>query len=255
LPIRTIIVDDEELARSRIRNLLKPEPDIEVVTECADGHAAVAAIRRHRPDLLLLDVQMPEVDGFRVLEMVGEQQRPVVIFVTAYDRYALRAFDALALDYLLKPFNRARFQKALQRARTQIAREQRDRVDERLAALLKQMHAPSRYLDRLVIRSAGRVVFLRTVDVQWLEACANYVRLHVGKETHMLRGTMNALESQLDPAKFVRIHRSTIVQLDCVKELQSSFEGEHVVVLHDGSRLLMSRGYRHRFDEVFSERV
>jgi len=255
MPIRAIIVDDEELARSRVRNLLKPEADVEVVAECPDGHAAVAAIKKHRPDLLLLDVQMPEVDGFRVLEMVGEQQRPVVIFVTAYDRYALRAFDALALDYLLKPFNRGRFQKALQRARIQIAREQRDQVDERLAALLKQVRARAKYLDRLVIRSAGRVVFLRATDVQWFEACANYVRLHAGKDTHMLRGTMNSLETQLDPAKFARIHRSTIVQLDCVKELQSSFDGEHVVVLHDGSRLLMSRGYRHRFDEVFSERV
>jgi len=255
MAIRAIIVDDEELARSRVRNLLKPEADVEVVAECPDGPAAVTAIRKLRPDLLLLDVQMPEVDGFRVLEMVGDQQRPVVIFVTAYDRYALRAFDALALDYLLKPFNRARFQKALQRARVQIAREQRDRVDERLAALLKQMRAPEQCLDRLVIRSSGRIVFLRTADVQWFEACANYVRLHVGRETHMLRGTMNALESQLDPAKFVRIHRSTIVQLDCVKELQSSFDGDHVVVLHDGSRLMMSRGYRHRFDEVFSERV
>lgn len=255
MSIRAIIVDDEELARGRVRNLLKPEADVEVVAECPDGQAAVAAIRKHRPDLLLLDVQMPEVDGFRVLEMVGEQQRPVVIFVTAYDRYALRAFDSLALDYLLKPFNRARFQKALQRARLQIAREQRDRVDNRLAALLKQMRAPARYLDRLVIRSAGRVVFLRATDVQWFEACANYVRLHTGKETHMLRGTMNSLEGQLDPAKFARIHRSTIVQLDCVKELQSSFDGEHVAVLHDGSRLLMSRGYRHRFDEVFSERA
>lgn len=254
MSIRAVIVDDEELARSRVRNLLKPEADVEVVAECPDGHAAVAAIKKHHPDLLLLDVQMPEVDGFRVLEMVGEQQRPVVIFVTAYDRYALRAFDALALDYLLKPFNRSRFQKALQRARVQIAREQRDRVDERLAALLKQVRAPAKYLDRLVIRSAGRVVFLRTADVQWFEACANYVRLHAGKDTHMLRGTMNSLESQLDPAKFARIHRSTIVQLDCVKELQSSFDGEHVVVLHDGTRLLMSRGYRHRFDEVFSER-
>ncbi len=253
MPIRTIIVDDEELARIRIRNLLKPETDVEVVAECPDGQAAVVAVRKHRPDLLLLDVQMPEVDGFRVLEMIGEQQRPVVVFVTAYDRYALRAFDVLALDYLLKPFNRARFQKALQRARVQIARAHRDSVDERLAALLKQMRAPTAYLDRLVIRSAGRVVFLRVVDVQWFEACANYVRLHAGKETHMLRVTMNALEAQLDPGKFVRIHRSTIVQLDCVKEMQSSFDGEHVVVLHDGSRLLMSRGYRHRFDEVFSE--
>ncbi|HEY6293824.1 MAG TPA: LytTR family DNA-binding domain-containing protein [Terriglobia bacterium] len=255
MPIRTIIVDDEEPARNRIRKLLNSEPDIDVVAECGDGRAAVTAIGREKPDLLLLDIQMPEVDGFGVLEAIGENQRPTVIFVTAYDRYALRAFEAYALDYLLKPFNRTRFQKALQRARMQIAREQRDQVDRRLAALLKQVRAPGKYLERLVIRSAGRVVFLQAGDVEWFEACANYVRLHVGKENHLLRATMNALESQLDPERFVRIHRSVIVRINCVKELRSSFEGEYLVILQDGSRLHMSRGYRRRFDEVFQNPV
>jgi two-component system, LytTR family, response regulator len=251
MPIRTIIVDDEELARARIRRLLRAEPDINVVAECGDGPSAVAAIAREAPDLLLLDVQMPEVDGFGVLERIDEQHRPAVIFVTAYDRYALRAFDAYALDYLLKPFNRSRFQKALQRARLQIGREQRDQVDGRVAALLKSVRTASSFLDRLVIRSAGRVVFLRTDDVEWFEACANYVRLHLGKETHLLRGTMNVLESQLDPQKFVRIHRCTIVKVERIKELRSSFEGEYAVILQDGTRLHMSRSYRRRFDEVF----
>ena len=249
--IRTIIVDDEELARKRIRRLLDSEPDIEVVAECGDGDAAVEAVLRERPHQLLLDIQMPELDGFGLLEAIGEAWRPTVIFVTAFDRYALRAFDAYALDYLLKPFNRARFQKALQRARLQIAREQRDDVDRRLAALLQHVHAPSKYLERLVIRSAGRVVFLRADDVEWFEACANYVRLHVGKETHLLRTTMNALENQLDPEKFVRIHRSTIVRAERIKELRSSFEGDSIVILQDGSRLHLSRGYRRRFDEIF----
>jgi two-component system LytT family response regulator len=251
MPIRTIIVDDEELARARLLRLLRAEPDINVVAECADGPSAVAAIAREAPDLMLLDVQMPEIDGFGVLERIDEAHRPVVIFVTAYDRYALQAFDAYALDYLLKPFNRSRFHKALQRARLQIGREQRDQVDGRLAALLKSVHSASPFLDRLVIRSAGRVVFLRTDDVEWFEACANYVRLHLGKETHLLRGTMNVLESQLDPEKFVRIHRCTIVKVERIKELRSSVEGEYAVILQDGTRLHMSRSYRRRFDEVF----
>lgn len=249
--IRTIIVDDEELARRRIRSLLDFEPDIEVVAECGDGGTAVAAILRERPHLLLLDIQMPELDGFGVLEAIGEARRPTVIFVTAFDRYALQAFEAVALDYLLKPFNRTRFQKALQRARLQIAREQRDDVDRRVAALLQHLRTPSKYLERLVIRSAGRVVFLRVDDVEWFEACANYVRIHVGKETHLLRATMNALENQLDPRKFVRIHRSTMVKVDRVKELRSTFEGDSMVILQDGSRLHLSRGYRRRFDTVF----
>ncbi|HLW78006.1 MAG TPA: LytTR family DNA-binding domain-containing protein [Terriglobia bacterium] len=251
MKIRTMIVDDEELARRRIRTLLKAEADIEVAAESGDGHKAVEAIASHRPDLLFLDVQMPEVDGFSVLEAIPEADRPAVVFVTAYDRYALRAFEAYALDYLLKPFNRARFQKSLQRARLQIARRRRDEADERVAALLKEVRGESRYLERLVIRSAGRVTFLRSDDVHWFEACANYVRLHAGKEQHLMREKMAVLESRLDPAKFVRIHRSSIVKIDQIKELHSSFDGEHVVVLADGSRLSMSRGYHPHFRQVF----
>jgi two-component system, LytTR family, response regulator len=249
--IRAIIVDDEELARSRIRGLLKTESDIEVLAECRNGHQAIEAISSQKPDLLFLDVQMPEVDGFSVLEAIEERERPLVVFVTAYDRYAIRAFEAYALDYLLKPFNRPRFQKSLQRARLQIARGKRDQVDQRVAALLKDVKAQSEYLERLVIRSAGRVIFLRADDVQWFEACANYVRLHVGKESHLMRERINALESRLDPQKFVRIHRSSIVKIDQIKELRSSFDGEHVVVLQDGSRLSMSRGYHQHFKQVF----
>jgi two-component system LytT family response regulator len=210
MAIRTIIVDDEELARNRIRTLLKSELDIAVVGECGDGNSAISAIQRQQPDLL----------------------------------------EAYALDYLLKPFNRARFQKALQRARVQVGREQRDDVDRRVAELLKQTRNTSPYLERLVIRSAGRIVFVRVDDVVWFEACANYVRLHTGKETHLLRETMNALETQLDPGKFVRIHRSTIVRIERVRELRSSLGGESVAVLQDGSRLRMSRGYHHRFDQA-----
>src|SRR5271169_6202103 len=182
MAIQAIIVDDEELARSRLKHLLQAEPDIEVAAECQDGRKAVEAILARKPDLLFLDVQMPEMDGFEVLKAIGEDRRPTVIFVTAYDQYALRAFDTFALDYLLKPFNRARFRKAVQRARLQISRENRDQVDHRLAALLKEVRTESKYLERLVIRSAGRVTFLRADDVEWFEGCANYVRLHAGKE-------------------------------------------------------------------------
>ena len=251
MKIRALIVDDEELARSRVRGLLKSESDIDVVGECSNGHQAIAAIAAKQPDLLFLDVQMPEVDGFSVLDAIDQAERPAVIFVTAYDRYAIRAFDAYALDYLLKPFNRARFHKSLERARLQIARAKRDQVDHRLAALLKEVKGQTQYLERLVIRSAGRVIFLRTDDVQWFEACANYVRLHLGKESHLMREKINVLERQLDPQKFVRVHRSSIVKIDQIKELRSSADGEHVVVLQDGSRLSMSRGYHQHFRQVF----
>jgi len=250
MPMHAVIADDEELARGRIRTLLEAEPDVEVVAECSDGGMTVEAILDKNPELLFLDVQIPQMDGFEVLKLVPEGRRPTVIFVTAYDQYALRAFDAFALDYLLKPFSRARFRKAVQRARLQIARESRDQVDQRLADLLKEIRSEGKYLERLVIRSAGRVVFLRTDDVEWFEGCANYVRLHVGKDSHLLREKIGTLETRLDPRKFVRIHRSTIVRVDQIKELRSSGDGEQVVILHDGSRLSLSRGYRERFQQM-----
>ena len=250
MAIKSIIVDDEELARSRLRHFLQYESDIEVAAECKDGRKAVESILALKPDLAFLDVQMPELDGFEVLKSVPEERRPTVIFVTAYDEYALRAFDAFALDYLLKPFNRARFQKALQRARLQIARQNRDDIDKRLAALLQGIRAESKYLERLIIRSAGRIVFLRTDDVQWFEGCANYVRLHAGKESHLMREKLGALDAKLDPRKFVRIHRSSIVKIDQIKELRSSRDGEQVVILQDGSRHRLSRGYHERFQQI-----
>lgn len=253
MPIRALIADDEELARNRIRLLLQAEPDIEVVAECKDGRQTVESIFLKGPDLLFLDVQMPEMDGFGVLASVPEDRRPVVIFVTAYDEYALRAFEAYALDYLLKPFNRARFRKAVQRARLQIARQIRDQVDERLAALLRKVQPDSKYLERLIVRSAGRVVFLRADDVDWFEGCANYVLLHVGKESHLMRERMGVLEAQLDPSKFVRTHRSSIVRIGQIKELRTSADGEHLVILRDGSRVSLSRGYREQFHRILQE--
>jgi two-component system LytT family response regulator len=248
--IRTLIVDDEPLARERMRSLLQKEPDVKIVAECRDGQEAVSAIRRESPDLVFLDVQIPEPDGFAVLEAVGAERAPVVVFVTAYDQYALQAFEVHAVDYLLKPFDEERFQKALGRARSAVLSRNGEGVDERLLSLLRDLKAPPGYLERLVVKSAGRLFFLRTEEIDWIESAGNYVSLHAGGETHLLRETMTALEGRLNPARFVRIHRTAIVNLDRIKELQPLFHGEYQVVLRDGTELTLSRGYRERLQEI-----
>ncbi|MGH7595280.1 MAG: LytR/AlgR family response regulator transcription factor [bacterium] len=250
MKIHTLIVDDEPLARERIRALLADEPDIEMIGECANGHEAVGAIQRDKPDLLFLDVQMPELDGFDVLQMIGAERMPAIIFVTAYDQYALRAFDVHALDYLLKPFDRERFQKALQRARLQIQQAQDGDLTQRLLAFLENLQPERKWLERLVIKSGGRVFFLKVEEIDWIEAAGNYVRLHAGRESHLLRETIKNLETQLDPKKFLRINRSTIVRIDRIKELQSWFNGEYAITLQDGARLTSSRGYREKLDAL-----
>jgi two-component system LytT family response regulator len=247
--IRTLIVDDEPLARQRLRQLLDREADIEVAGECADGRQAVAALRQDPPDLVFLDVQMPILDGFGVLEGLGAVRLPTVIFVTAHDRYALRAFEVHALDYLLKPFDRDRFQKALDRARAQLQHNPMD-VNQRLLALLADVQEVRKPLDRLVIKSGGRVCFVRIGEIDWIEAAGNYLRLHVGRDVHLLRETMSRLESRLDPRLFARIHRSTMVNLERIRELQPSFHGDFVVKLHDGTELTLSRGYRDKLQEL-----
>ena len=249
--MRTLIVDDEPLARERIRTLLRDEPDIELIGECADGKEAVAAIQGKNPELLFLDVQMPEMDGFAVLEAVGPERVPAVVFVTAYDRYALRAFDVHALDYLLKPFDRERFQKALERARAQVG--ERGKLGDRLLALLKDIKEEPKHPQRFVIKSAGRVFFLRADEINWIEAAGNYVQLHVGSATHLMRETMGGLEARLDPEKFVRIHRSAIVQVDQLKEMQPAFHGDYIVILQDGTRLNLSRSYREKLQALLGQ--
>jgi two-component system LytT family response regulator len=251
VPLRVLIVDDEPLSRQRLRALLEAEPDIVVIGECTDGASAVAALREAGPDLVFLDVCMPELDGFGVLEAMGKERPPGVIFVTAYDKYALRAFEVHALDYLLKPFDRERFQKALERARAQITAAQTAEVSEQLRALLEESRPGRKYLERIVIRSASRVFFLRVEEIDWIEAAANYLRLHVGKEAHLLRETMNGLEARLDPEKFLRIHRSTIVNIERIQELQPWFHGDYVVLLRDGNKLTLSRSYRQKLQEWF----
>ena len=247
MKIRTLIVDDEPLARERLRALLSAEPDIEIIGECGDGPEAVESIRRDAPDLVFLDVQIPEIDGFGVIERVGLENAPVVVFVTAYDQYALEAFDVHAVDYLLKPFDETRFAKALGRARSAVQAQRSGEVSERLLALLRGLRAaPTGRTERLVVKSAGRLFFLRTEEIDWIESSGNYVCLHVGSETHLLRETMSSLEARLDPATFIRIHRTAIVNVDRIKELQPLFHGEYEVVLRGGARLTLSRSYRDR---------
>ncbi len=247
--IRTMVVDDEPVARERIVGLLQQEQDIELVGECADGQQAVSAIRQQHPDLVFLDVQMPACDGFGVIQQVGADHMPTVVFVTAYDDYALKAFEVHALDYLLKPFGRDRFQQTLQHAREHLERRRAGDLGRRLLALVQDIKPQPARLDRLVIKSGGRVFFLRTDEIDWVEAAGNYVRLHLGETSHLFRETMNGMESRLDASRFVRIHRSRIVNTDRIKEMQPWFNGEYVVVLQNGSRLTLSRGYREKLQE------
>lgn len=242
MSIRVCIVDDEPLARERIRSLLEQEHDVEVAGEAGDGASAIGLIRRERPDLLFLDVQMPGTDGFGVLRALGSDVSPVIVFVTAYDHYALQAFDVHALDYLLKPFNSRRFRKAMQRARAELSRERPPEMTQHLLSLIENLRSGRQSADRIVLKSAGRVSFLKVDEVDWVEAEGNYVRLHVGAQSHLLRETMKSIESRLDPDRFIRIHRSTIVNADRIKELHPLFHGEFAVILHDGTRLAASRG-------------
>jgi two-component system, LytTR family, response regulator len=250
--IRTVIVDDEPLARRGIRAQLKQERDVEIISECRNGNEAIKVIEAHSPDLVFLDVQMPELDGFGVLEAIGIERMPPVIFVTAYDRYAVRAFEVQALDYLLKPFDDERFASALQRARRHIGRNGIDDLRRRLQGLLDDIHASRKYVERLVIKSAGRIFFLNVHEIDWIEAADNYVRLHAGRDAHLLRETMNSLEQKLDPSQFLRVHRSRIVNTQKIKELRPLFRGQYDIILRDGTRVESGRGHQKRIQRLFA---
>lgn len=249
-PITTIIVDDEPLARRNIRLLLKDDPEIEIAAEAGSGREALSLIRKHSPDLVFLDIQMPEMDGFGVLENLEATQLPVIVFVTAFDQYALKAFEFHALDYLLKPFDDARFAKALAKAKLQVEQKELKDLSERLVALLEgreqrpEEQPRTRYVSRLLIKSAGRVFFLKTDEIDYIQAEDYYVKLHVGRRGHLLRETMNEMEAKLDPSKFLRIHRSSIVNIERIREMQQHFNGEYIVLLHDGTELKLSRSRR-----------
>lgn len=269
MPIRVLIVDDEPIARRRMRRLLRLEEDVDVVEEVGSGREAIDVINRERPDLVLLDVQMPDIDGFGVVEALGVEHMPPTIFVTAYNEYAVRAFDVHAIDYLLKPFDPDRFKAAFQRARSHLEQVSSAEQGRKIRALLEQVlgegatasiGGPSmnggggggiavqtvrhRYVDRLMVKHDGRVFFVKASDVDWFEAAGNYVRIHTGKVSHLIRETMQRIETQLDPAMFVRIHRAVIVNLDRIRELQPWFAGDYVVILRDGRQLKLSRTYR-----------
>jgi two-component system LytT family response regulator len=253
--IRTVIVDDEPLARRNLRLLLEKDPQIEILEECRNGREAVKSIEQHAPDLVFLDIQMPEMDGFDVLENVGPEGMPAVVFVTAFDQYALKAFEVHALDYLLKPYDDTRFLQALQRAKGQIESREINKVSKRLLALLEERESlrevttrkPS-YLKRLMVKLANRVVLLKVDEIDWIEADGNYAKLHIGPKSHLLREKMHDLEKQLDPDKFVRIHRSIIVNLNRIKELQPHFNGDYIVVLDNGRQLRLSRSRREQLE-------
>ena len=247
--IRTLIADDQPMARERLSALLSEEPDVEVVAACASGTEAVTAIQQHRPDLVFLDLQMPELDGFGVIAAVGAERMPSVVFVTAYDEFALRAFDVHALDYLLKPFGRQRFQQALDRARDQIARNRAGELARRLMALVEDVRPAQKGADRLMVRSGARVVFVDVRSVDWVEAEGNYVRLHVGEESHLIRDTMHAVEARLGGSPFVRIHRSRIANISRARELRVIQNGEYELVLRNGRALRVSRLYRDKLQE------
>jgi two-component system LytT family response regulator len=246
--IRALIVDDEPVARRRIRRLLGGQADLIVSGECASGAEAIQRLANDRIDVVFLDVQMPDIDGFDVVRAVGAAM-PAVVFVTAFDQYAIAAFEVHALDYLLKPFSRARFQQSIGRVRRELERRSSDGAAGRLDALIQEL-SERRYLSRLVVKSAGKVVLLDAARVDWIEAADNYAVVHAGSATHIIRETLQKLAVDLDPQQFVRVHRSAIVRLDRIDEFQPAFHGDFVIRLRDGTRVAMSRSYRAAVEQV-----
>jgi two-component system LytT family response regulator len=243
MPIRVLLSDDETLARERLRSLLEEEPDLEIVAECGDGKSAIATIERERPDLVFLDIQMPEVDGFGVVQELRDTM-PLTIFVTAYDRYAMKAFEVHALDYLLKPVGKERLTGTVERARRQLQRPPDGTFQRRVLELLGDMEARQQAPERIIIKSDGEIVCLKPNEIDWAESAGNYVCLHVGGATHILRETITALESRLGPRQFMRVHRSTLVNVDRIKTLKPSLYGDYSILLRDGTKLTLSRGFR-----------
>ena len=248
--IRTLIVDDMLLPRQRLNRYLKKEPDITIVGESVNGREAVAAIESLQPDLVFLDVQMPEMDGFEVVETVGVKNMPAVIFVTAFDQFALRAFEVHAIDYLLKPFDEERLKRTLDRARKIIQEPESGNLDERMRKLLEDFKTEPKYIKRLPVKNAGRTIYVHLDEIDWISAAGNYLELHVGKKTHLIRERLNMLETKIDPEKFVRIHRSTVLNIERVKEVHPLFNGDQLVILKDGTELTITRNYRENFVNI-----
>ncbi len=266
--IRVIIVDDESLAREALCLMLKDDPEIEVIAECGNGREAVQVIRKQSPDIVFIDVQMRGMDGFQVVEEIGVEQMPVTVFVTAYDKYALRAFAAHALDFLLKPFDHDRFNMALQRAKVRVREQESGLVNENLIALLKDIKALSdtsslkadvskpnvvnykEPLDRIGIKSGGRIYFLKTEEIDWVEGYGDYLKLHAGSRSHLIRDTVGNFHSKLDSKMFLRIHRSTIVNIERIKDIQPLFKGEYIITITSGISLKSSRSFRQQIQSL-----
>lgn len=242
--IKTVIVDDEPLSRERLRKLISKEEDLELTKACENGQEAIDYLKKELPDLLFLDIQMPEINGFEVLKRIEYESIPCIVFVTAYDEYALRAFEVNALDYLLKPFDQQRFQKAISRVKNQLQNKTQAQLGTRLTKLVNTLDKNSNYLDRIMIKSNGRVYFVKTNEIDWIEAAGNYLKLHCDKKNHMVRDTMSNMEEKLDPDQFFRIHRSVIVNIEKIRELQPWFHGDYMITLLDGQKLTMSRNYK-----------
>jgi two-component system LytT family response regulator len=253
--VRVLIVDDEPIAREGVRVQLAKYPDVLIVAECNDGFEAVNAIEQLEPDVLFLDVQMPGMEGFEVLEAVEPKTMPVVVFVTAYDQYAIKAFEVSAVDYLLKPFDDERFRKAFNRAKTQVESRSLGSLDRQLQKLLATVRPVQAYLERIVVKASGRIFFLPVTEIDWIEAADNYVSLHSGAQAHLVRDTLTALETQLDPRQFLRIRSSAIVNVDRIKELRPLFKGEFEVLLKSGVKLRTSRRYRERISKLLKGMV
>jgi two-component system, LytTR family, response regulator len=252
--ITTLIVDDEPLARKFVRRMLLEHPSVAVVGECRTGEEAVISIKEKKPDLVFLDVQMPEMDGFSALHALADAALPHIVFVTAYEQYAIQAFESAALDYLLKPFDQLRFDKAMSRVYEKFADRQEDEAHrKKIAGLLEILPQKRTYLDRLLVKTEGRLIFLRTSELDWIQADGKYVHLHAGNKSHLVRQTLGSIEEQLDPQTFVRIHRSAIVNVERIKELHPMFAGEHVVLLDNGKKLTASRSYKEQLFAVLGK--
>lgn len=252
MDLKTLIVDDEPLAREGLRALLAMDPEVSAIHEARNGREAIAAIRECKPDLVFLDVQMPEMDGFEVIRAVGAESMPAVVFVTAHDQYAIQAFEISALDYLLKPVIEGRFVKALARAKSRICPDAATDSSRQIIGLLETIASPRSYLKRLAVRSVGKTIFVDAEDVEWLRAAENYVELHIGQGVHLLHVTMNTLVKSLDPEIFFRIHRSIVVNLRRIKDVRSAAHGEYVVTMQDGTRLQSGRTYADRLKTMMN---
>ena len=244
MKLRALIIDDMPLSRSRVRRYLSDEPDVEIVGECGDAESALNEIERLHPDVLLLDVQMPGTSGLGLIERLPVEKRPAVVFITAFEEFAVQAFAAEAVDYLLKPFDHDRLRQALVKVRAHLKHRQTAIVDG---------NGPTTYLDRIAVKSVGRIDYVSTAVIDWIETAGNYLSLHCGKDTHLVRETMSQIESQLDPRVFLRIHRSTIVRIEAVQSVEPLFNGDRSVALRDGTKLTLSRSYRERAKAVLGD--